>query len=80
MDARFVLVEIGKLSNQMESNTKALDKLSDKVGSIDDTIKTAKTVGWVLGGVCSITFGIVWWILSILWPIRGKLLPIISGQ
>ena len=79
MDARFVLVEIGKLSNQMAANTRAIERLADKVSDIELTVKTTKTVGIVLAGVFTAVAGGIWWLATTLWPLRTKLVEIING-
>ena len=78
MDARFVLVEIGKLMSQTEANTKAVDKLSEKISSLDGSFKTAKTIGRVIIAALVIVGGGIWWLAGALWPFRDKLWEIIT--
>lgn len=80
MDARFILVEIGKLMNQGEANTRLLEKLGDKVSAMDDTIKTTKLIGKIIIVIFSALVGLLWWICTILWPMKDKILSVFSGS
>lgn len=80
MDARFVLIEIGKLMHQAETTAKALDKLGDKIANLDGTVRNAMLIGKVLLAVIVVMAGGIWWLASALWPFRDKLFAIFSGH
>jgi hypothetical protein len=80
MDARFILVEIGRLTSTMETVTKSLDRLDDKVSRLERTVATTLTTGKVLVGVGAALAGGVWWLGTALWPLRHKLASVIEGS
>jgi hypothetical protein len=80
MDARFILVEIGKLLHEGEAHTKAIEKLTDKIGSLDSTVRNAALTGKLILGMTALGAGALWWIGARLWPLREKLLAIIAGS
>ena len=79
MDARFILVEIGKLMSQTEANTKAVNELGGKISSLEQTVKNAALIGKVVIAVITVLAGLIWWLASTLWPLRDKLIPIFFG-
>lgn len=79
MDARFILIEVGKLMKETEGNTKALDKLGDKISTLDNTVKSAMLVGKVIVAVVVVLAGGVWWLGSALWPLKDKLFAVLTG-
>ncbi len=78
-ESTFILVELGKLMSQSETTTRTLDKLSDKVSRLGDTVKAARIVGTVLIGVVTLLAGAMWWLGAALWPVRQKLVAILLG-
>jgi hypothetical protein len=80
MDARFVLVEIGKLMSQTEANTKALEIIGGKLDALERSVSNASLIGKVLVGVFVLLAGGIWWLGSVLWPLRDKLIAIFDGH
>lgn len=76
-DARAIFVEMGKLSKQSEITAAALDRLTEKVSKVDDTVRSAYLVGKVLIVVFVPIMAALGWIISFLWPLRHKLAEII---
>ncbi len=64
MDARFVLVEIGKLTSSVDRLVTDVGKLSTTVQELKSNVAFVKGAAWVLGGLMVLCTTILGFILA----------------
>ncbi len=64
MDARFVLVEIGKLGSKVDRLIEDTKAVCDKVDAISHQITFVKGAVWVIGALLTVVVGAAVWYLS----------------
>jgi hypothetical protein len=63
-DIRFVLIELGKVSNKIDGLTEAVGKQGTKIDAVERTVDRARTTVIVAAVILSAVGAIFWWALG----------------